>query len=349
MVLAPALVGVDKTNAINVIEGLGLGYLDLGSVPTSSISLNNTIATQSVVAGTLIEYETIISISYYTYVATPTPTPTPSTPTPTPTTTWYCYYYGGPGDSYPYTASTDESTCIGASVLCSTSGFPTEAQAQASCSATPTPTPAYTVWYGSACCNGSVITASSTGGESYVVDYLDQNCLTGTITNVTVVQGTSASPSYPSIDCTTTPTPTPTPTPVPITTWYGAACCNGSVITAASSGGESYVVDALDVNCLTGTVTNMVISTSGYPSITCTTTPTPTPTPVTPTPTPTPTQVCGSGCMNCLDYGGEWNYATGTCTYPTFTPTPTFSVFYFSASPSPTPSPAPFSVFYFWN
>lgn len=299
MVLVPSIVGSSRSQAVQALTDAKLNYLDLGTVSTSNVALDNTIATQSIVGGSLVEYETEISFTYYVYAVSPTPTPTPVTPTPTPVT--------------------------------------------------PTPTPVdFTVWYGAACCNGNIITASSSASEANVIDYLDANCMTGTITNTTVIQGTYSNPSYPSITCTTTPTPTPTPTPT-ITTWYGAACCNGSVITASSNAGQSTVIDYLDQNCLTGTITNVSVSTSGYPSITCTTTPTPTPTPTPVTPTPTPTQVCGSGCQNCIDYGGEWNYATGTCTYPSPTPAPTFNVFYFSASPTPSPSPSPFSVFYFWN
>ena len=86
MVAVPDLSTLTYTDAIAALQDAGLNYTNSGSTNTSNSNLNNRIATQSVVAGTLVDYETNISFTYYIYVATPTPVPTPVAPTPTPTT-----------------------------------------------------------------------------------------------------------------------------------------------------------------------------------------------------------------------------------------------------------------------
>lgn len=86
MVAVPDLSTLTYTDAITALEDAGLNYTNSGSTNTSNSNLNNRIATQSVVAGTLVDYETNISFTYYIYVAVPTPVPTPVAPTPTPTT-----------------------------------------------------------------------------------------------------------------------------------------------------------------------------------------------------------------------------------------------------------------------
>jgi outer membrane biosynthesis protein TonB len=87
MVAVPDLSTLTYTDAIAALEDAGLNYTNSGSTNTANSNLNNIIATQSVAAGTLVDYETNISFTYYTYVATPTPVPTPVAPTPTPTPT----------------------------------------------------------------------------------------------------------------------------------------------------------------------------------------------------------------------------------------------------------------------
>jgi len=84
MVAVPDLSTLTYNNAITVLQDAGLNYTNGGSTNTANSNLNNIIATQSVAAGTLVDYETNISFTYYTYVATPTPIPTPVAPTPTP-------------------------------------------------------------------------------------------------------------------------------------------------------------------------------------------------------------------------------------------------------------------------
>jgi len=91
----------------------------------------------------------------------------------------------------------------------------------------------------------------------------------------------------------------PTPTTV---TWYAAGCCDysaeGVYSVQATGSTEAAALDALDAAC-PGVLTSTQTSTSGYPSVSCSSTPTPTPvaptpTPVAPTPTPvapTPTPV----------------------------------------------------------
>ena len=84
MVAVPDLSTLTYTDAITALQNAGLNYTNSGSTNTANSNLNNIVATQSVVAGTLVNYESNISFTYYTYVATPTPTaPTPVAPTPT--------------------------------------------------------------------------------------------------------------------------------------------------------------------------------------------------------------------------------------------------------------------------
>lgn len=118
-----------------------------------------------------------------------------------------------------------------------------------------------TTWYGSACCDGSVIISDSNASEAAVIDNLDFMCANGTLTNVT----TSTS-GYPSITCDPI---SPFFPPAFGTTWYGTACCDGQIITSDSNASEAAVIDNLEAMCIFGTLTNLTTSTSGYPSVTC--------------------------------------------------------------------------------
>ncbi len=83
MVAVPDLSTLTYTDAITLLQSSGLNYTNNGSVSTSNSNLNNRIATQSIAAGTLVDYETNIGFTYYNYVPAPTP-PAPTPPAPTP-------------------------------------------------------------------------------------------------------------------------------------------------------------------------------------------------------------------------------------------------------------------------
>lgn len=87
MVAVPNLSTLTYSDAITALQNAGLNYTNNGSTVTQNSNLNNIIATQSISAGTLVDYETNIGFTYYTYVPAPTPVPTPVAPTPVPTPT----------------------------------------------------------------------------------------------------------------------------------------------------------------------------------------------------------------------------------------------------------------------
>lgn len=67
MVAVPDLSSLTYTNAIAALQAAGLNYTNNGSVSTSNANLNNYISSQSIAAGTLVDYETNISFGYYSY------------------------------------------------------------------------------------------------------------------------------------------------------------------------------------------------------------------------------------------------------------------------------------------
>ena len=73
MVLVPNLSGLSSANANLAITNAGLFIGSNTSTSTSNSSLNDTIASQSVPAGTLVEYESLVGYSVYSYVAPPAP------------------------------------------------------------------------------------------------------------------------------------------------------------------------------------------------------------------------------------------------------------------------------------
>lgn len=79
MTTVPNLSGLTKTQAETAIAS---AYLTVGtatSVSTSTSSLNNTIESQAIQSGSVVDYDTTINFGYYTYVSSPTPTPVPCT------------------------------------------------------------------------------------------------------------------------------------------------------------------------------------------------------------------------------------------------------------------------------
>ena len=110
MVVVPNLDTLSYTDAVTALQNIGL-LASVVSTPvtTQTSSLNEKIATQSIPAGTIVDYETVISISYYSYSApaftvfafSPAPTfsvfafsPAP-TPPPTTGTVYMSYIYAG--------------------------------------------------------------------------------------------------------------------------------------------------------------------------------------------------------------------------------------------------------------
>lgn len=77
MTTVPDLSGLTKTQAETAITASFLTVGTATSVSTSTSSLNNTIETQSTQSGSVVDYDTVINFSYYTYVSSPSPSPTP--------------------------------------------------------------------------------------------------------------------------------------------------------------------------------------------------------------------------------------------------------------------------------
>jgi hypothetical protein len=141
--VVPLLTGLGSSQAQSAITAVGL---TVGSVTTTSSGAtsenNNTVATQSISAGTVVDQETTVDIVTYAYVPVP-PTFGPDF-TPTPTTTWYCRYMENTGETFTYTATSNESYCTNgvAGVACSTSGYPAPSSGIYTCPpAPPTFTP----------------------------------------------------------------------------------------------------------------------------------------------------------------------------------------------------------------
>jgi len=76
MVTMPDLSNLSPDQALTALQNAGLRRRNLGSSSTNNSGLENKVFSQSVSAGTLVDYETEIDYSYYIFVA-PTPDPTP--------------------------------------------------------------------------------------------------------------------------------------------------------------------------------------------------------------------------------------------------------------------------------
>jgi hypothetical protein len=93
MVVVPDLSTLSYTNASTTLQSLGLIPAVISTpITTQTSNLDQKVATQSIPGGTAVDYDTVVSIQYYSYSApaftvfgfTPDPTPTPPGPTPTP-------------------------------------------------------------------------------------------------------------------------------------------------------------------------------------------------------------------------------------------------------------------------
>jgi PASTA domain len=69
MVLVPNLSGLTTAQATSEIQNAGLIFSGSSTSTTSSPSLGDTVFSQSIASGTLVEYETAISFANYVYVA----------------------------------------------------------------------------------------------------------------------------------------------------------------------------------------------------------------------------------------------------------------------------------------
>jgi hypothetical protein len=69
MVAVPNLSGLTKGQAISAIQAAGLTFKSNSPVESSNSSLNDKVSSQEIPFGTLVDYESGISFSYYIYVA----------------------------------------------------------------------------------------------------------------------------------------------------------------------------------------------------------------------------------------------------------------------------------------
>jgi hypothetical protein len=77
MVAVPNLSGLSRSAAQTAITNAGLTFFENTTpVDTTNSSLDNKVSGQSLIAGTLVDYETVVSYSYNRYVAPPPSGPT---------------------------------------------------------------------------------------------------------------------------------------------------------------------------------------------------------------------------------------------------------------------------------
>lgn len=232
MTTVPDLSGLTKTQAETAIAA---AYLTVGtatSVSTSTSSLNNTIESQSIQSGSVVDYDTTINFGYYTYVSSPTP-PTPVVCTGAQNqrfpTSWSGSCVDGT-ESGTYVIETCYDNCN-----CVTNTY-TETR---SCS---TPVP----------CTGS-------SQQTFPAQCTTCSGGTKTCTTCTEYSYTNCDPVVNCVDSTvecTSPTPTPTPTPTPVTpsvNWPPGTpanqCIDGEteIVVVGDDGIREYV-KAKDVN-----------------------------------------------------------------------------------------------------
>jgi hypothetical protein len=71
MVAAPNLSGMTEAEASAALSNVFLSYSKIANTQTSNSSLVGKVATQSVSAGTLVDYESVINISIYEFLCVP--------------------------------------------------------------------------------------------------------------------------------------------------------------------------------------------------------------------------------------------------------------------------------------
>lgn len=235
--VVPLLTGLGSSQAQTAITSAGLTVGSVGSTTSGATSENNnTVATQSIAAGTVVDPGTPVDISVYSYTPTP-PSFTPNfTPTPTPTTTYYCKTTNEAGVvSGEFTSSTDVSAvyCDDYRTVCQTTpGVPDPSQP-------PSCAPAV-VWYCRYMENtGDTFTYTSSSNETYCTNAVaGVACSTSGYPSPSsgIYTCPSAPPYFPYFAPEPTPptfTPTPptfTPAPAPCVC-YRASCDNIGGIT----------------------------------------------------------------------------------------------------------------------
>ena len=73
MVAMPSLSGLTRSQAINAIQQAGLRLGNAAISNTSTQSQDQKVSSQAVATGTLVDYETAVSFTYFNYVAPPVP------------------------------------------------------------------------------------------------------------------------------------------------------------------------------------------------------------------------------------------------------------------------------------
>jgi hypothetical protein len=193
MTTVPNLSGLTKTEAETAIAA---AYLTVGtatSVSTSTSGLNNTIESQAIESGSVVDYDTTINFGYYTYVSAPSPTP----PTPVPCT-------GAQNQRFPTSWSGD---CVNGSE----SGTYVIETCYDNCNCV---TNTYTE---TRSCSTPVPCVSS-GQQTFPAQCTSCSGGTKTCSTCTEYSYTNCDPVVNCVDSTvncTTPTPTPSPTPSP--------------------------------------------------------------------------------------------------------------------------------------
>lgn len=204
MVAVPNISGLSRSAAQAAITNAGLKFLEAVSpVDTTNSSLDGQVSSQSFAAGTLIDYETTVSYSYYRYVAPPPSGPSlVSTQRLTNTVsgsdcycsgyTRICTPYVVTEVSYRYNYSDGTSTTVRApseDVKVSDTNDKVYEYDSAACGyVAPACTPVYSAgspWYGE-CVNGYQIVATrytdvACGTGSYVESYYESCCVSTAI------------------------------------------------------------------------------------------------------------------------------------------------------------------------
>lgn len=192
MTTVPDLSGLSKTAAEAAITAAGLVVGTTTPTSTSNSSLDNIFNTQETPSGSVVDYDTVINFTYYTYVSSPAPSPTPACieiSRQNYPTTWSGDCVDGV-ESGSYITEIDYSNCPTSTI---TTNVTRSCSGPVTCIVASQQTYP-TNWSGS-CVNGE-----ESGIVTTEISYT--NCPSTTTTSTTTRS------------CST-PTPTPTPTPSP--------------------------------------------------------------------------------------------------------------------------------------
>jgi len=226
MVQVPNIVGLSRTSGITTITSAGLNYAGDSSITTSNSSLNNIIASQNPVSGTLVDYNSDVSFVYYTYVpvtttATTTVPPTTTSPIPTTTIPVTTTSSATPTTTIPVTTTSSATPTTTIPVTTTSSATPTTTIPVTTTSSvvptTTTSTTTGTVYLSYCDQNGNPVQEQFTVDENNViVQDINQACsvYTTVLTNIgatSISCSTSSMPAAPPCNPTTPTTTTTTP------------------------------------------------------------------------------------------------------------------------------------------